>query len=143
MCPWILCQVDPKPGCLSELLGEPAKNKAAQASPAEILAKDRGWGLSICSSNSDADDLLQVQGNAVSHHVFLSQIHTVVMGRWYLPNFIDEVKGLAQGHTSNAWGCEQRKDTTAFLLGENTSRASGTGKFGGAVPGLAYQPDYF
>lgn len=39
MCSRISCQEDPKPGRLSELLEELAKNKAAQASPAEILAE--------------------------------------------------------------------------------------------------------
>lgn len=97
MCSGISCQVDPKPGCLSELLEEPAKNKAAQASPAEILAEDR-WSVALI--------LMQIFCYRFREMLYYTtqssaQLLKVVKERWYLPYFIHEVKGLAQDHTSN------------------------------------------
>lgn len=73
--------------------------------------------------DSDADGLFQHRGNAVLHPVILSATPEGVQGKWYLSHFADEVKGLAQGHTSNACQWEQQKGKTDFLSGDNSSRA--------------------
>lgn len=104
------------------------KIKLPQASLTEILVEtDDGASESVplksFPGDSDANGLLQGQGNAALHHISLSPTPQGVQGRWHLSHFTDEVKGLTQGHTLNAWQWEQCKDKTEFLVGENSSRA--------------------
>lgn len=87
--------------------------------------------------------LLQGQGNAALHHVILSPTPQAGQGRWYLPHFTDEVKGLPQGDTSNAWQCNNGKIKQISYWVGTVLEPPSTGKFTSTSSRVACQSNYF